>query len=551
MTQRILATRIASEQGLVAARDRTRQVGDLFGLDGLQRTRLITAVSEIARNVVQYAGDGVIEFYLKPAQAGDQQAIQVRIADTGPGIDNLQAVLDGHWQTDGRPALGIVGSKRLVDRFSIESTLGIGTVVTLDMRLPVDAPVIDPPKLADLVEQLARRKLQSSNEELELQNREMLVALDALRIRQAELEHADERKDEFLAMLAHELRNPLAAIRTALEVIKRKRDATHEDRERLVSMMGRQTDQLARLVNDLLDVSRVMRGKVRLDREPVSVRELIDHALEMTDAVIAEKKHTVTVKAPLEDSWLFVDRVRIKQVLGNLFHNAARYTPANGVIQITVTCVDQSVVIDVADNGIGIGADMLPHVFDLFSQADTGLGRQGAGLGIGLTIVQRMLEEHGATVFVNSPGLGQGSTFTVVAPITSERPADFAAQPLVEPQALSVLIIDDNVDAADALQQILDVLGHASRICHSGEQGLQLADILRPNVVIVDIGLPGMNGFQVARGLRDIHGDALRIIALSGYSAASMQAHGDAGAFDHYLEKPVSVDTLQATLATL
>jgi signal transduction histidine kinase len=552
VTQRILATRIVSEQGLVSVRDRTRQVGDLFGLDGLQRTRLITAVSEIARNVIQYAGAGVIEFYFRPAQGGDHQAVQVRIIDTGPGIANVQAVLEGQWQSGGRNALGISGSKRLVDRFTIDSTLGAGTLVTLEMRLPLDAPLIDTARLGDLVEQLARRKLQSSTEELEQQNREMLVALEALRMRQAELEQADERKDEFLAMLAHELRNPLAAIRTALEVLKRKSDASIADRERLESIIGRQTDQLSRLVNDLLDVSRVMRGKVKLEREPVGVKEIIEHALEMTHAVIVAKKHTVTVKTPSEDSWILADRIRFKQILGNLLHNAARYTPAHGAIDVTVTNRGQEVVIDVADNGIGIAAAMLPRVFDLFSQADTGLGRQGAGLGIGLTIVQRMLQAHSAKVTVSSPGLGQGSIFSIVVPQTEARPVGVTIQPQSGWQALSVLIIDDNIDAAEVLQEVLDVLGHGSRICHSGEQGLQLAAMLRPHIIIVDIGLPGMNGFEVARALRaSCHNAHMRIVALSGYSATSMRAHGDANVFDHYLEKPVSIDTLQAALASL
>lgn len=550
MMHRILATRVATEQALVPARDRTRQVGDVFGLDSLQRTRFITAVSEIARNAVQYAGGGMIEFHLRRAEGDEPQALLAIIVDKGPGIERLDDILGVTPTNRANTALGITGSRRLVDRFAIESSPGEGTTVTLEMRLPLSVKPIDTQKLSVLIEKLANRREQSLAEELEQQNREMLATLETLRMRQVELEQADERKDEFLAMLAHELRNPLAAIRTALEVLKRKQQPTVADTQRLGGVISRQTEQLARLVNDLLDVSRVTRGKIHLNTEALQVRELIDHALEMTDEAISAKKHTITIRAPHDNLWVMADRVRFKQILGNLLHNAARYTPAGGAIEITVASAGPAITIAIADNGIGIAEDMLPRVFDLFTQAQTGLGRQDAGLGVGLTVVQRMLQEHGGSIAVGSAGLGQGATFTLTIPALDIVPALPDATPAVAgPAGLSILVIDDNEDAADVLQQILEMLGHRADIAHTGEAGVARARELVPDVVIADIGLPGMNGFEVAGALRsDSALDQTVLVALSGYSAASIKSYGRADLFDQYLEKPVAIDVLEAML---
>jgi signal transduction histidine kinase/ActR/RegA family two-component response regulator len=551
MMHRILSTRIASEQALVMARDRTRQVGDVFGLDALQRTRFITAVSEIARNAVQFAGGGAIEFHLRPATVEEPQALVARIVDEGPGIARLDEILEGRFLAQGRPVLGITGSRRLVDRFAIETHAGQGTVVTLEMRLPVAVAPINAKRLGELVERLARRKEQTPTEELEQQNREMLVALEALRARQVELQQADERKDEFLAMLAHELRNPLSAIRTALEVLKRKNNATAAEVQNLGSIISRQTEQLASLVNDLLDVSRVTQGKIDLSMEALSLRELIEHALEMSQSLIDQRAHSVTLDLPAEEIFVYADRVRFKQVLGNLLHNAARYTPAHGKIHIAVTRQDDTAVVAITDSGIGIEAEMLPRVFDLFAQAKTGLSRQDAGLGVGLTVVQRMLREHGGEVQVASAGLGLGSTFTIRVPILH------AVEPAAAPEeagapavtGLRILLIDDNFDAADVLRQILEMLGHSVEMAHTGEKGVTDAARMQPDAVIVDIGLPGMNGFEVARVLRDHPATrSASLIALSGYSVSSMKNPQGTEDFDLYLEKPVAIDVLEAAL---
>jgi signal transduction histidine kinase len=554
VSHRILSTRIVSDQGLVAVRDRTRQVGDVFGLDDLQRTRLITAVSEITRNAVDYAGGGRIDFAFRFANAELPQAIVVTIADEGPGIAQIAGILNGTHRVDGKTMLGIAGAKRLVDGFDIASSPR-GTTVTLEIRLGPAVPMIESAQLAVLIEKLAQRKLQTPVEELEQQNREMLLTLEELRLRQTELQRADERKDEFLAMLAHELRNPLSAIGTALELLKRKRNAGADDVLRLTALLARQTDQLARLVNDLLDVSRVTRGKIDLNPEPILIGELIDQALEMTQGAIAAKAHRVEYQPAPDDVWIMADRVRFRQILSNLLHNAARYTPDRGVIRILTRADDERVEISVQDNGIGISADMLPRVFELFAQADTGLGRKDAGLGIGLTLVQRLVAAHGGSVAGTSDGLGQGSTFTVMMP----RLAGHDAAPGVSVGAdvpthgtLRILLIDDNADAVHGLRQLLEYSGHVVAEAGTGEDGIATASAFRPHAVIIDIGLPDVDGFEVAAALRRNAVTARStLIALSGYTAAAMMERGAEAGFDHYLAKPVDVAWLESLLEAI
>jgi signal transduction histidine kinase len=552
---RILSTRIASDQGLVAVRDRTRQVGDVFGLDDLQRTRLITAVSELARNAVDYAGGGRIDFAFRAASADAPQAIIVTIADKGPGIAHLEAILAGTHRIDGKTMLGIAGARRLVDGFEIASAPQDGTAVTLEMRLGPQVPLVDAGGLAVRVEKLAQRKLQTPVEELEQQNREMLLTLEELRLRQSELERADERKDEFLAMLAHELRNPLSAIGTALELLKRKRDAGAADVQRLTGLLSRQTEQLARLVNDLLDMSRVTRGKIELNREPILLADLIDQALEMTQGAISAKAHRVDYQPPPDDVWIKADRVRFRQILSNLLHNAVRYTPHRGLLRIVTRSDNDLVQVAVQDNGIGISADMLPRVFDLFAQADTGLGRNDAGLGIGLTLVQRLVTAHGGTVTAASEGLGQGSTFTVMVPRlpAAAVPASTQADVYAPRRGrLRVLLIDDNVDAVHGLSQLLEDAGHTVATAGTGEEGIATAAAFLPHAVIIDIGLPDVDGFEVAVSLRSRATTAnSTLIALSGYTANAMVERGTEAGFDHYLTKPVDLAHLESLLGDL
>jgi signal transduction histidine kinase len=418
MSLRILTARV-SGMNLVTLRDRTRQVGEVFGLDKLQRTRFITAVSEIARNTVQYVGEGSVTFVFHSAENGSSvQHLSAQIADKGKGIKDLGAVLAGRPNERGEQPLGIAGSRRLVDDLKIECPAEGGTLVTLSMALPRTMPRLSGADVAARVEQLARRKPQSPMEELEQQNRDMLFTLDELHAGQKELQLADARKNQFLSTLAHELRGPLGTLHMTLEVLKRKADIGPAELAKRCDVMGRQTRQLTNLVNDLMDVTRVTLGKVELEKKSLEVNELVSQAVEMSEAAIQAKAHEVAVRLHDGPLWIEGDTTRLKQVLCNLIQNAARYTPERGNIDVSVRREAAYAVVKVADSGIGIPADILPHVFDLFVQGAPGgtSGNQG-GLGVGLTLVRKLTEDHAGTVSAASAGLGLGSQFTVTLPL--------------------------------------------------------------------------------------------------------------------------------------
>jgi signal transduction histidine kinase len=420
MSLRILTTRV-SGMNLVTLRDRTRQVGELFGLDKLQRTRFITAVSEIARNTVQYAVEGTVTFLFESADNGSVlQRLTAQVADKGKGIADLGAVLAGRRNERGELPLGIAGSRRLVDEFAIECPASGGTLVTLSMALPRTMARLSGGDVASRVDQLARRKPQSPMEELEQQNREMLFTLDELQDRQKDLQLADERKNQFLSTLAHELRGPLGTLHMTLEVLKRKTQIDPAELAKRCEVMARQTSQLTNLVNDLMDVTRVTLGKVELEKKSVEINELVSQAVEMSEGAIRAKEHEVAVALHDGPLWIQGDTTRLKQVLCNLLQNAARYTPERGNIEVSVRREAAYAVVKVADSGIGIAPDILPHVFDLFVQGAPGgtSGNQG-GLGVGLTLVRKLTEDHAGTVSAASAGPGLGSQFTVTLPLAS------------------------------------------------------------------------------------------------------------------------------------
>jgi signal transduction histidine kinase len=414
MNYPILSTRI-SEATMATLRGRTRQIAEHFGLDTLQTTRFVTAVSEIGRNAVTFAGEGAVAFSLAQDAGDGGQRIVAVISDKGPGIADVQGALEGRPTAKGKLPLGIVGSRRLVDALRIDSTPGAGASVTIEMALPRTAPRLSAADLGRRVEELARQRPRTPLEELEKQNHEMLGTLQELRLRQLDLETADQRKNQFLATLAHELRNPLGTLHMMLEIMKRNLRIEPEDLGRRRDAMARQTEQMTKLVEDLLDVSRVSQGKVTMDHHPLELNELVRQAVEMTGSAIASKNLKVAVRHHEEELWLSGDASRLKQVLGNLIHNATRYTPDGGDITINVRREGGSALLEVSDTGIGIPADMLPHVFELFVQGDAGPNR--AGLGIGLTLVRKLVEGHGGAVTASSAGAGQGSQFVVTLPL--------------------------------------------------------------------------------------------------------------------------------------
>ena len=544
----VLTVKIQTDQSLVVLRHRCRQVSELFGLEALQRTRLTTAVSEIGRNALQYAGSAMVSFQVGDASAmPGAQSLLIRVADKGPGVPT-SVWADGQINA-GHRAGGLHGSYRLVDAFSIETRPGEGSTVSMEMLLPRGAQRLAAADISQRTEDLFRRQPQNTQEELEQQNRDMLHALDELRQRKGELEVADQRKNEFVAMLAHELRNPLAAISMSVEVMRRKKNLSAADVEKYRDTIGRQATHLTKLVNDLMDVSRVSRGKVELERGVVGVGSLVFEAIEMTRAFVDAKKHRLVVP-PVDDvAWVDVDLVRMKQVISNIVHNAARYTPEGGLIELGITAADTLVHISVKDNGIGIDPPMLPRIFELFTQAPNSLAREDVGLGIGLTIVQRMAADHGGSVSAHSAGLGCGSEFILTLPTVAPPAAVAAAAPLPVPApdaAVSqrLLLVDDNADALQAMAELCSMNGYACMVALDGPQGLAAAIEQQPETAIIDIGLPGLDGFAVAEELRRLFGRRMTLIAMSGYSDPDTRLRAEKAGFDDYMVKPINMPTL-------
>jgi PAS domain S-box-containing protein len=367
---------------------------------------------------------------------------------------------------------------------------------------------------------------------------------------------ADEsrRKDEFLAMLSHELRNPLAAVMNAAELLRLlKNDDSAQ--QRACSIIERQAGQLAHLIDDLLEVSRITTGRIVLRAEPVDVKAVVEHAVETIQPVIEQRRHTLAVLLPAQAIWLNADVARLEQVLVNLLNNAAKYTEEGGQIWLTVQPEGDTVVLRVKDTGIGIAAELLPHIFDLFRQADRSLDRSEGGLGIGLSVVQRLVALHRGTVAVNSV-LGEGSEFVVRLPVIAtaapEPPSPAKQAGERTGSALRVLVVDDNVPSADTMAMLMKELGHDVRTAYDGPKSLETAIAYRPDVVLLDIGLPGMNGYDVAKRLRqepDLQDIVL--IAVTGYGQASDRQHSQAAGFDHHLVKPADITQVEQILATV
>jgi PAS domain S-box-containing protein len=381
-------------------------------------------------------------------------------------------------------------------------------------------------------------------------------ALEVTLQEQAEqLLQADRRKDEFLAMLAHELRNPLAPIRNAAQVI-RLLGTTEPNVQRSTEVIERQVQTMARLVDDLLDVSRITTGKIKLQKEPVELATVVARAVEAARPLIEARRHALTVRLPPEAMRLEADVTRLAQVVGNLLANAAKYTENGGRIELGVARHGNIAVVRVRDNGVGIPAAMLPRIFDLFVQVDRSLARSEGGLGIGLTLVKSLVEMHGGSVEAHSEGLGRGSEFVVRLPVLqtrhdpnpdqAERSGDYPSPPR------RILVVDDNVDAAASLAMLLQVEQHDVRTAHDGPTALHVAEAFRPEVIFLDIGLPRMDGYEVARRLRKQAGlEKTLLVALTGYGQEEDRRRSQQAGFDAHLVKPADPVALQQLLAGL
>ena len=379
------------------------------------------------------------------------------------------------------------------------------------------------------------------------------VAADNARLYE-EVRESDRRKDEFLAMLAHELRNPLAPIRNALQIL-RMEGADPTTLGQVRDMAERQVQHLTRLVDDLLDVSRINSGKIRLRKEPVALSAVIGSAVETSRPLIESRRHELTVIYPPEAVRLDADPTRLAQVLTNLLNNAAKYTEEGGNIWLTAEKEGREVVVVVRDTGVGIPAAILPKVFDLFTQVDRSLDRSQGGLGIGLTLVRRLVEMHGGSVRAYSPGEGRGSEFVVRLPVLDEACVPAAPEGgggEVSPPRRRILVVDDNVDAAESLAMLLRLQGQEVETAHDGQDSLERARAWRPSLILLDIGLPHMDGYEVARRLRrEVGLEGATLVALTGYGQEDDRERAGRAGFDHHFVKPLDLAALHALLAAI
>jgi PAS domain S-box-containing protein len=383
------------------------------------------------------------------------------------------------------------------------------------------------------------------------------MALEALRESEEALREADRRKDEFLAMLAHELRNPLAPIRTGLELIRLARNSAASV-ERVRTTMERQVGHMVRLIDDLLDVSRITSGKIQLQRTPTPLVDLLNSAIEANRSVLDAARIQLRVHVVDQSCLLDVDPTRMVQVVSNLLHNAGKFTLPGGHVDVSSRCTmptidtDGELELTVADDGIGISPEMLLRVFDLFTQGEQRKGGTQPGLGIGLALARRLIEMHGGRIEATSKGLDQGSAFTIHLPITRGIAVDDSPQSdfAVQAETRRVVVIDDNEDAARTMAMLIEELGSETRIAHDGETGLKAIAEFRPDVVLLDIGMPGIDGYETCRQIRvEPFGSDLVVVALTGWGQEQDKSRAAEAGFDAHITKPADPAVLERILA--
>jgi signal transduction histidine kinase len=391
--------------------------------------------------------------------------------------------------------------------------------------------------------------------ELCRQRQQIALQRDELKTYAEALQEADRRKDEFLATLAHELRNPLAPIRSGLDILRK--DANRPDAGDIRDMMERQLVHLVRLIDDLLDVSRVGQGKIELRKERVNIRDVLQAALETSSPLIESARHRLMVDIPDDPIWVEADLSRLAQVVSNLLNNAAKYTPEEGRIDLSARVDGNEAVIAISDNGLGIPSDMLSKLFQLFTQLDHNMDRARGGLGIGLALVKQLVEMHGGTVHAQSAGANKGSVFTVQMPLAPREAekrdiSNITASEATVTSPLRVLVVDDTFEVAQTAGWLLETIGHEYRLVHDGRLVLEAARDFRPDAILLDIGLPGMDGYAVCRALRqdDLFKNTA-IIAQTGWGQERDRASASAAGFDYHLVKPVALDDLERLLATI
>jgi PAS domain S-box-containing protein len=419
--------------------------------------------------------------------------------------------------------------------------------VTKDGRRIAISLTVSPVRAADGTV-IAASKVARDVSERKLAEQRLHQSEEALRL-------ADRRKDEFLALLAHELRNPLAPIRYALAA-NRKPGRTPEQRKQAEEIIERQVTHMSRLLEDLLDVSRITRGRLELKRTRSELTSIIGAAIETARPLLDAKHHNMTLDLPTQPVQLEADVVRLAQVFSNLLINAAKYTDPGGRIQLRAVQEPDSVVVSVSDSGIGISAELLPRMFTMFFQSDQALGRAEGGLGVGLSLVRGLVLLHGGSVQALSEGAGKGSEFIVrlptEAPLVGALDAEAETECLAADAGLKILVVDDNRDAADTCAMLLEASGHHVQTAYTGRQALELARTFRPHALLLDIGLPDIDGYQLAQQIRAAPwGRSAVLVAVTGWGQEQDRLRAITAGFDQHLVKPISAETVDSLLQSL
>jgi PAS domain S-box-containing protein len=456
------------------------------------------------------------------------------------------------WLDFGAAACDCVGSRgeRIVEDVQNRADLRTEHVRSLGVQAYCCHPLLHQDRVIGALSFGTRSRARFSDDEIAVMKAVTdLVAIALRRVQtEQELRDSDRRKDEFLATLAHELRNPLAPIRNAVHILMRKYGAEFADAP-LLDMVQRQVDHLVRLVDDLLEISRISRGKVELRKENVAVSEVLRHALETCQPLVEKKGHRLVVTLAEEPLRVLGDPVRLAQVAANIINNAAKYTPPGGRIEVAAAREGEEAVLRVRDNGVGITAEMMPHVFDLFAQTHDQTRLSEGGLGIGLALVRKLLEMHGGRVEARSAGAGRGSEFVVRLPV-AEGPAalgvgDAPAQEGAR-RGARALIVDDDRDVADSFGLLLETLGANVRKAYDGPAGVAAVDAFEPDLVFVDIGMPGVDGYETARRMRaSAHRRPFLLVALTGWGQEADRRHAQEAGFDLHLTKPAAIDAIE------
>ena len=415
----------------------------------------------------------------------------------------------------------------------------------LNESLAADNQALQREKAAQL--EALNQSLREANEALAVRNAELQVEVAERQRMEQQLRDADQRKDEFLATLAHELRNPLAPLQNALSIRRVELDGRTDP---LQDTMERQMHHLVRLIDDLLDVARVTRGKLVLRPRDTTLAEVLAAAIEIASPAIEAGRHNFTSTLPTDPLPLHADPERLAQVFANVLNNAAKYSDAGGQIELQAVREDSTAVVRISDQGIGLSADQLDTVFELFRQVDTGVERTRGGLGIGLTLVRQLTEMHGGQVSVTSPGPGKGTSFEVRLPlgVAGHREAPKQPSPAQLPRH-RILVVDDNRDSADTLAMMLRVLGQDAIALYDPMAVEATVEHYAPTLAFLDIGMPGRSGYEVARALRERHGDAVRLVAITGWGQPEDRARTHEAGFEAHVVKPPEVDAIRRILA--